>query len=75
MTNTPVPIRRGVPSVLSLDADALALLRELCPSKKGYGHFLSSLIRTEVRVREERQKMRQLLETLDAAAPVAQPAV
>ena len=48
-------------SGLTLDLDAKQLLRELCPSKKAHGRFLSELIRTEQRIREERQRVRAAL--------------
>jgi hypothetical protein len=53
----PKVVRRGRAVNLTVDPDALELLRQLCPSKKGLGHLVSELIRTEVRVREERLKV------------------
>ena len=62
MPSKPVPVRCGHAVALTLDVDARALLRELCPSKKAHGRFLSELIRTEQRIREERRRLRELLE-------------
>ena len=55
------PVRRGVPTSLSLDADALPLLRTMCPNRKSFGLFLSELVRREAERRVERPKMLELL--------------
>ncbi len=56
------PIRKGKAVVLTLDVDALQLLRQLTPSKMRLGNVVSELIRGEITRREERQKtIRELL--------------
>ena len=70
MADKPVPERCGVAKVLTLDLDALTLLRELCPSTKAYGRFLSELLRTEARIREERQRLRRILDEADTGGAV-----
>ena len=62
MADKSTPTRCGIARALTLDADALELLRELCPSTKAHGRFISELIRTEQRVREERARLRRLLD-------------
>ena len=51
----------AVPTTLSLDADAKALLREMATGGK-MGAFVSGLIRAEMARREERARLRQALE-------------
>jgi hypothetical protein len=58
-----ISTRRGIAKQLIFDADALALLRQLCASRKAQGRFVSELLRTEQRMREERQ--RSVEETAD----------
>jgi hypothetical protein len=41
---------------ITMDADAVQILRILTPSKKGLGHVLGELVRAEVIRREERRK-------------------
>ena len=53
--------RRGVVHTLTMDPDASELLRELTPSKKAHGRFLSELLRAEKSRREERQRVREEL--------------
>jgi hypothetical protein len=55
-------IRRGVPKNLSLDHDAVLILKELSPSTKGYGRLVSELLRAEMTRREERQRLRAAME-------------
>jgi len=58
------PIRRGVAITLTLDPDALNLLRLLSPSKLRLGGTVSELVRQEIVRREERVKtLRELFET------------
>jgi hypothetical protein len=68
MAENPVPTRCGIARALTLDVDALQLLRELCPSTKAHGRFLSELIRTEQRIREERRRLRRLLDETETVA-------
>jgi hypothetical protein len=51
------PGRKAV--TLTLDRDALDLLRHLAPSGKAHGHFLSELVRAEALRREVRREERQ----------------
>ena len=76
-TNTPRPIRETTPKSircgrainLTIDHDAEALLRELCPSRKAFGRFLSELVRREAALREERRKVKAaMLAALDPEA-------
>jgi hypothetical protein len=62
MTEKRTPIRRGKNIVLSLHLDAIELLPELSPSKKGYGALISELIRREKVLREERARMKAAVE-------------
>ena len=63
------PRRRGIAVNLTLDTDAAELLREIAPTKKGHGRFVSELLRAERLRREERARLRQaVLEAL--AEPV-----
>jgi hypothetical protein len=67
--DTPKPIRCGRAINLTIDHDAEELLRDLCPSRKALGRFLSELVRREAALREERQKVKAaLLAALDPAA-------
>lgn len=56
-----VVVRRGVSKNVSLDADAVLILKELSPSTKGYGRLLSELLRREDERRRERQRLREEL--------------
>jgi hypothetical protein len=38
-------IRKGVPCYFQLDHDAMAMLKELSPTQKSYGRYLSDLVR------------------------------
>jgi hypothetical protein len=51
--------RKGRVLTLTLDRDAVLLLRELSPGKKRLGQTLSELVRAEVGRREERQRWAQ----------------
>jgi hypothetical protein len=62
MTEKCTPIRRGKNIVLNLHLDAIELLPELSPSKKGYGALISELIRREKALREERLKVKAAVE-------------
>jgi hypothetical protein len=56
----PSKIRRtGVVRTLTLDHDAAQLLDEMVPSHKGYGRYLSELLRNERIRQEERARFRQ----------------
>jgi hypothetical protein len=58
-----ISVRRGIAVNLTLDEDALALLRLLSPSKTRLGNLVSELVRAEVTRREERAKIaKELLE-------------
>ena len=58
---------------LTMDCDAIALLRYLSPSGKAYGHVLGELVRAEVLRREMRKQPGYLDELFsdEAAAAVA----
>ena len=51
----------AIPTTLTLDPEAKYLLRELATGKS-YGAFISGLIRGEAARRDERQRLRRLLE-------------
>jgi hypothetical protein len=51
--------------ILTIDVDALELLKEMCPVIREQGPFISGLLREEKRVREERQRLRRVLEEAD----------
>jgi hypothetical protein len=55
------PVRKGIPTTLTLAPDAKELLRVLSPSTKAHGHLVSELIRAEVVRREARREVRQEL--------------
>jgi hypothetical protein len=57
-----ITIRCGKNVVLNLHFDAIELLHELSPSKKGYGGLISELIRREKAIREERARMKAAVE-------------
>jgi hypothetical protein len=65
------PTRKGHPCTYNMDRDALVLLRELVPSQRAYGKFLSELIRREACLREERARIRAALAAV--LEPVRQP--
>jgi hypothetical protein len=54
-------VRRGIPKNLSLDHDAVLILKELSPSTKGYGRLVSELLRREDERRRERQRLREVV--------------
>ncbi len=58
------PTRHGKCVSLTLDYDALELLRNLAPSGKSHGRFLSELLRAEVIRRETRSQERARITTL-----------
>lgn len=61
-SEAPMPVvRRGVPKNISLDQDAVLILKELSPSTKGYGRLVSELLRREDERRRERQRLREVL--------------
>ena len=62
-TGRPVGI---VVKALSLDRDAAKLLEELASSYKNQGQYVSALILAEHARRQERTRLRKLLETDDA---------
>jgi hypothetical protein len=49
--------RGRVALCITMDADAVTILRLITPSKKGLGYTLSELLRAEVVRREERKKV------------------
>jgi hypothetical protein len=61
MSERTVPERRGVARNLTLDCDASELLRQLAPSHRTQGKFLSSLLKAEQARREERQRLREVV--------------
>jgi hypothetical protein len=50
----PTPTRKSTPKTYAFEPDALLLLEQLVPSRKGFGSFLSGLIRQEVDLRSHR---------------------
>jgi hypothetical protein len=50
--------RRGTPCNFTFDTDAIELLREMVPNRKGYGRYLSELLRNEQIRKEERQRIK-----------------
>jgi hypothetical protein len=54
-------VRRGIARNYTFDVDAIQLLHDMVPSHKGYGRYLSELIRNEQIRREERDRYNQLL--------------
>ena len=48
--------RGRVPLSISMDLDALQLLRLLTPGKRGLGYTIGELVRAEIIRREERKK-------------------
>ena len=66
-----VPVRRGKVKQITLEYDAVAVLEALAPGPKAQGRLVSELLRAEVSRREERARLRQVLQ--DALAePVGQ---
>jgi hypothetical protein len=59
----PKATRTGRATSLTLDRDALLILRELAESKKTMGRTVSSLLREELARREERAKLRRAVLT------------
>jgi hypothetical protein len=54
MATARIPIRRGKPVCFTLDWDAEPLLRAMVQNQKGYGSFISELVRKEFRERTTR---------------------
>lgn len=50
-----------VPTTLSLTREAHALLRQLAPTSKAHGHFVSSLITQYAARREVTEQLREVL--------------
>jgi hypothetical protein len=61
------PKRRKYPLCVSVDHDAIALLRVLAPTSKGFGQLISELIRREAERRTERPAMLEQLKAQTAA--------
>jgi hypothetical protein len=59
----PTVTRKGRPLTVSLDPDALSLLRAMTPNQKGLGLLLSELLRKEARERAARPQLLELLAT------------
>jgi hypothetical protein len=53
--------RKGMPLTISLDPDAMSLLRAMVPNNKGLGLLLSELLRKEAREREGRSALLERL--------------
>lgn len=53
-----VPIRRGIARQLTFDHDAWELLQQMSPTRKGYGRYVSELIRRDYLWRQEWQRLR-----------------
>jgi hypothetical protein len=62
------PLRRGKPTMLTLDHDAEQLLRTMQPNSKGLGSLCSELIRKEAERRTERPAMLETLAALRSEA-------
>jgi hypothetical protein len=58
MPAKPTPARRGVQRLLTIERDAAVILNELCAGEKTHGRLVSDLLRTEKRIREERERWR-----------------
>ena len=61
MAEHSIPQRRGTAVNLTLDAEAVALLQELAPSKKHKGSFVSGLLLAERARRLEQQRLREAI--------------
>lgn len=57
----PTVTRKGRPLTISLDPDAMSLLRAMTPNGKGLGLLLSELLRKEARERAGRPELLDLL--------------
>jgi hypothetical protein len=64
MEDRRIPERQGIAKTFTITKDALILLRELAPHGKSHGAFISELLRKEAALREERQRVREALETV-----------
>ena len=71
---TPKPIRCGRAINLTIDYDAEELLRDLCPSRKAFGRFLSGQARSGPAGRAAKVKA-AMLAALDPAAALEESAV
>jgi hypothetical protein len=56
------PHRRGIAKTITIDHDAVAILMELSGGKNCQGRFVSDLLRAERVRREEREKLRKVLQ-------------
>jgi hypothetical protein len=63
--------RKGRPCNFTFEVEAVEILRTLCPNGKGFGKFLSDLIRQEEQRRIEARKWREKL--YDVAPELAAP--
>jgi hypothetical protein len=53
-------VRKGKMRSLQLDFDALEMLKELSPTRRSYGRYLSELVRRDYLWRQEWQRLRDL---------------
>jgi hypothetical protein len=51
--------RAGTATSLTLDDDAMQLLRQMAPGRKKYGTYVSSLLRSEAARQEERRRAKE----------------
>ena len=58
------PVRRGTAKSLTLDDDAIEILRTLAPSTRRHGSYISELLRRELLRREMRREMVAELEAM-----------
>ena len=63
-------VRKGRAVCLQLDFDALDMLRELAPTQKSHGRYLSELIRRDYIRRQEWEQARAVVCPVDLAAIV-----
>ena len=61
-------VRKGHVACLQIDHDAWSMLREIAPTYKAYGRFVSELVRREYIRRQEWEKARAGLPELVEAA-------
>jgi hypothetical protein len=69
------PIRRGTSKSLTLDDDAIELLRILAPSTRRYGSYISELLRREWERRAVRREMVAELASVGCMHVTAEPTV
>jgi hypothetical protein len=53
-------VRKGKMTALQLDFDALEMLREVSPTSKSYGRYLSELVRRDYLWRQDWQRIRAM---------------